>query len=210
MSSSPDPVQLGRELATRHGNDSSDVDDGLTLLQVAESPRTEDWTLRSALVRFAQPQPELSGAILESVRRSQAAIDPLARKLLVHGRVTDRQLSIASGGGLTPPVDPCPDARIADLARLARAGVDGDVLFDAYDAALEAAGSPPLDQSEREVVPLLMVLLDLDELAEMLAAWAATTAPADPPVAEAKRLGRAAFDRLGALGVAREGRSRGA
>ncbi len=203
MSSPPDPARLGRELATRHGAEPVEVDETLTLLQVAESPRIDDWTLRSALVRFAQPQPELSGAILESVRRTQAALDPVARELLRHGAVTDRGLAVAGDGGLAAPSDPLPDVRVADLARLVRL-LPGrrDAVLAAYTAEIE------LEPAERDAVALLVVLLDLDELADGLTAWASTVAPADPPVEEARRLGRMAFDRLAALGVARETRER--
>ncbi len=117
MSSPPDPARLGRELASRHGTEPVEVDETLTLLQVAESPRIDDWTLRSALVRFAQPQPELSGAILESVRRTQAALDPVARELLRHGAVTDRGLAVAGDGGLAAPTVLPLRPRITDLLR---------------------------------------------------------------------------------------------
>ncbi len=212
--SEPDPVRLGRELAARHGDESARVDVGVdearTLLQVSESPRVDDWTLRSALVRFAQPEPELSSAILESVRRTHAALDPMARDLLRHPVVTDRRLKIADDGGLAPVTDSSPDVRVADLARVVRDHPDGDhalaPLIEAYDAATESLGSDRLGGAERDAIPLLGVLLDLDELADVLAGWASTTAPADPPVKEAERLGRLTFDRLGELGVARETR----
>lgn len=210
--SEPDPVRLGRELAARHGADPVDVDGTGTLLQVAESPRVDDWTLRSALVRFAQPEPELSSAILESVRRTQAALDPMVRELLRHGVLTDRRMASSSEVGLAPIADPLPDVRVADLARAVRGLPDGDhaaaTVVEAYDAAVESTGAEPVSAVERAAIPLLVVLLDLDELADVLVGWASTTAPAGPPVEEAKRLGRSAFDRLGALGVARETRER--
>ncbi|MDH3300506.1 MAG: hypothetical protein OES24_08360 [Acidimicrobiia bacterium] len=210
--SEPDPVRLGRELAARHGSNAAEVDETRTLLQAAESPRVDDWTLRSALVRFAQPQPDLASAILESVRRTQAVLDPMARELMRHGVVTDRGLAVSADGGLMPMADPLPDVRVADLARLFREHPGGDdapaELIDGYATATESVGSEPLAPAERMAVPLLAVLLVLDELADVLAHWASTVAPADPPVAEATRLGRLAFDRLGALGVAREPRER--
>jgi len=39
----------------------------------ADAPRDGDWSLRAALVRFAQPEPVLAGAVLELVRRTEAA-----------------------------------------------------------------------------------------------------------------------------------------
>lgn len=215
MAASPrdrDPALLGRELAARHGAGSAEVDETHTLLQVSESPRADDWTLRSALVRFAQPEPELASAILESVRRAQTALDPMARELVRHGAITDRRLAVAADGGLAPVVDPLTDVRAADLARLVRDRSNGHLppadLIEAYDTAAEVDGSERLSPAERDAIPLLMVLLDLDELADVLAEWASTIAPAEPPVDQAKRLGRQAFDRLDALGVARETRER--
>lgn len=48
----------------------------LRLLDVAETPRAEGWSLRSALVRYAQPEPERAGRLLQSVRRLEAAFAP--------------------------------------------------------------------------------------------------------------------------------------
>ncbi len=39
------------------------------LIDFAERPRTQDWSLRSALVRYAQPQPQRVNDILDLVRR---------------------------------------------------------------------------------------------------------------------------------------------
>ncbi len=219
-SGAPDPDRLGRELALRHGGDPATVDEAMTLLQVAESPRAQDWTLRSALVRFAQAQPELSGAILESVRRAQRAIDPLGRQLMGRAVMTDRRLSLDADGGLADPAEPVADIRTADLARLARAIGQGhdesriiSRLCAAYDSAVSEFGvadsgvPQPLDSAERQAIPLLMVMLELDDLAEVLVAWA-PHAPDDPPIEAANRLGRAAFERLAVLGVEREQRQR--
>jgi len=40
----------------------------------ADSPRDADWSLRAALVRFAQPEPVRAGAVLELVRRTDGAL----------------------------------------------------------------------------------------------------------------------------------------
>lgn len=40
----------------------------------ADAPRDADWSLRSALVRFAQPEPVRAGAVLELVRRTDGAL----------------------------------------------------------------------------------------------------------------------------------------
>ena len=44
------------------------------LLDFAERPREHDWSLRAALVRYAQPQPERAAQILKLVRRIDAAL----------------------------------------------------------------------------------------------------------------------------------------
>ncbi len=51
------------------------------LLAYAEAPRQDDWTLRSALVRYAQPEPLRASAVLELVRRTDGALHPHARRL---------------------------------------------------------------------------------------------------------------------------------
>lgn len=43
-------------------------------LGFADTPRDDDWSLRSALVRFAQPEPTRAGAVLELVRRTEGAL----------------------------------------------------------------------------------------------------------------------------------------
>ena len=44
------------------------------LVDFAERPRTRDWSLRSALVRYAQPEPQRVNDVLELVRRVDAAL----------------------------------------------------------------------------------------------------------------------------------------
>lgn len=44
------------------------------LVGFADEPRDQDWSLRSALVRFAQPEPTRAGAVLELVRRTEGAL----------------------------------------------------------------------------------------------------------------------------------------
>jgi hypothetical protein len=45
-----------------------------TLLECAERPRTSDWSLRAALTRYAQPQPQRVGDLLDAVRRIEFAL----------------------------------------------------------------------------------------------------------------------------------------
>src|SRR5262245_38042078 len=51
------------------------------LVDFAERPRTRDWSLRSALVRYAQPEPQRVNDILELVRRVDAALGKSTAKL---------------------------------------------------------------------------------------------------------------------------------
>jgi hypothetical protein len=44
------------------------------LLDYAERPRVDDWSLRAALTRYAQPQPERVSDLLDLVRRIEFAI----------------------------------------------------------------------------------------------------------------------------------------
>lgn len=53
------------------------------LLDFAERGRVENWSLRAALVRYAQPEPERAARILELVRRTNTA-------LRRHGRLFER------------------------------------------------------------------------------------------------------------------------
>ncbi len=200
---------VARALARRHGvNAEPDLE--RSLLRYAESPRVGDWTLRSAVVRLAQPQPELANLILEAVRRCDGALHGRARSVLVHSTWTDRGLvtgdrddpcaAMVVGPQL---VDAVADARVTDLARLARACADEfPALLRAYEEL------QPLDEDERAALAPLGIALELDALADVLAAWA-NAGHQDPPVAVAASSAASANERLDGLGIAREtGRTR--
>lgn len=53
---------------------SGDAPDGRRIIDYAEAERVGGWTLRSALVRFAQPEPVRASAVLELVRRTDGAL----------------------------------------------------------------------------------------------------------------------------------------
>lgn len=61
------------------------------LLDYSERPRVDDWSLRSALTRYAQPQPARVGALLELVRRIEFGLKPHV-KALEKGDVPDDPL----------------------------------------------------------------------------------------------------------------------
>jgi hypothetical protein len=44
------------------------------LVDFAERPRANDWSLRAALVRYAQPKPQQVSDLLDLVRRTEAAL----------------------------------------------------------------------------------------------------------------------------------------
>jgi hypothetical protein len=47
----------------------------------SERPRAGDWSLRAALCRYAQPEPQRVGNVLEVVRRVEFALAPHAKAL---------------------------------------------------------------------------------------------------------------------------------
>lgn len=56
------------------------------LVDFAERARVDDWSLRSAGVRYAQPEPERVSRILESVRRTDGALHSHSRLLQREGQ----------------------------------------------------------------------------------------------------------------------------
>lgn len=135
------------------------------LVAYAENARHGDWSLRSALVRFAQPQPALASAVLDLVRRLDAALKPFARAL--------ERDTVATGvdGHLVA------DARVSDLARLARTDPDD------FDHALATyRGEVDIDDDDLAPLDLLTVAVLFDALADDLTQWADSMtepAPAD-------------------------------
>ena len=186
---------LGRALAWRHEGPG----DGLphwSLLDYAESPRTDDWTLRSALVRLAQPEPVRVSATLELIRRCDAALKPYATAISRHPVACDRELTAA--GLPRSPASPCLDARATDLARLLRECPDV-----AASVTSGYAESNSLADEELMALPLLVVALDLDLMADALTAWSAEPRRT-PPLSLVDDLGATAFHRLDRLEVPRQ------
>lgn len=98
-----------------------------SLVHYAEVARSGDWTLRSALVRLAQPEPTRAAAVLELTRWCDGAL---------------HQLSIH---------------------------------LENQDGAIEPDAVP------EEVLPILVAVLELDQLAGVLATWA-QQGPSNPPL----------------------------
>jgi hypothetical protein len=60
-------------------------DELASLVDLAERPRHDDWSVRAALVRYAQPEPERVARVLELVRRVEFALDAERRTLESQG-----------------------------------------------------------------------------------------------------------------------------
>ena len=197
------PQLYGRALA-RFQLDATTPDDGIRLTAYAESPRVGDWSLRGALVRFAQPQPTRASAVLELVRRTDAALKPYARLLERTTTATDPRSSpaafAAAGHVIEPSTAVRTDARTADLARVAAFAPD---MFDGVLSAYEEVTI--LTDDEREMLPLLAVAAQLDDLGDRLANWAADRGRPCPD-GEVDRISRRVFTSLAGLGVEREQR----
>lgn len=213
-------VEVAAErLAERH-RISAEPDPVRSLVNYAESPRFGDWTLRSALVRLAQPEAGRAGAVLEVVRRCDAALRPVLRELERRTVACDRDLSLerllaavppAPATGDEPPVAEIdesrggpqsgryPDARVADLARVVRRHpTDSDAVLVAYDRL------DPLSDAERGSLPALEAALALDELGEVLAAWAANRPLDAPPVETVDAICTATWSRMDEAGIPTE------
>ncbi|MEO0494044.1 MAG: hypothetical protein AAF081_11565 [Actinomycetota bacterium] len=183
----------GHRLAERHAASPTTPDPDLTLVNHAESPRVDDWTLRSALVRLASPEPQLVADLLVLVRRLDATLRQAASILAKQTVVCDRALGLDTVDG--DPIEPYPDTRTADLARLATtAGDDADVVVEAYLAEAE------LGPAEIAALPLLGVALTFDALTDELVDWA-RIAPAPAPVSRIRETIDEVQSRLDELGV---------
>ena len=183
----------GRRLAERHQANPASAEPHGSLVNYAESPRTDDWTLRSALVRLAQSQPQLVADLLQRVRRLDAVLHHVARPLERQTVLCDRRLGLDTVD--QAPAAPYPDTRLADLVRLADdAGEDGDVVIEAYLGAVD------LSPEERGALPLLGIAFWFDRLADELVEWA-QVAPAPAPIDAVRATTNAAQRRMDELGV---------
>jgi hypothetical protein len=90
------------------------------LVDFSERSRANDWSLRSALVRYAQPHPERVEALLDLTRRLEFAIGKHSKVLAKHG--DDVWLALQSGGDA--------DADIKDVVELLQVARTIDALGD--------------------------------------------------------------------------------
>ena len=186
--------EIGRVLAERH-SEPVEPEPSHSLLNYAEAPRVDDWSMRSALVRFAQPEPVRSGQLLELVRRLDAVLHHVARSLERRTVLCDRDLAVAiAAGSVAAPVDPYADTRTADLARVGRAVPDGlPTVLGAYNESVD------LDPEEHGAIALLGIALEFDALAGVLTRWAVDVSGPPPAAAvdETCAVVRARMDELG-------------
>lgn len=106
------------------------------LLDFAERPRTDDWSLRAALTRYAQPQPERVGDLLDLVRRIDFALRPHHKTVERDGAAFWQALQSADG---YRPVEPGDTVVLGLLRAMVELDHLGDVLAEwaADPAAIE-------------------------------------------------------------------------
>ena len=124
------------------------------LIDFAERPHTENWSLRAALVRYAQPQPQRVNDLLDLVRRIQAALGAQSATLQRNGTEIWDALEHD-----TRPPDVAPLVELLDAAR----EIDrlGDVLAEwavditrpRPDDAVDAAVADVAGRLERLGIP---------------------------------------------------------
>ena len=113
------------------------------LLDTAERPRAEGWSLRAALTRYAQPQPQRASAVIELLRRLEAVLRPHAKRFEKEGPEVWAAVEGGEGAGADPVADVLRALQQLDalgdvLATWAvdRAGERPDAAVDATVAAL--------------------------------------------------------------------------
>jgi hypothetical protein len=100
------------------------------LVDFSERPRTHDWSLRSALVRYAQPEPQRVNDILELVRRTEWALGKQSKRIEREGPELWATLESGADGD--------------ELIGLLRAAAALDALGDVVAAwAVDRAGAAP-------------------------------------------------------------------
>ncbi len=106
------------------------------IIGFSEQPRAGNWTLRSALVRLAQPEPLRSEAILQIVRRLDAALKPFEKEPKKAGELTgvvetigelsDALCEWAQAGPANPPLAAIDQTCAVLFAKLDELGVPLD------------------------------------------------------------------------------------
>ena len=119
------------------------------IVDFAERSRVGDWSLRSALVRYAEGEPERVSRVLESVRRLDAALHPHRKALERRGP----ELWSAVEGGASDPED----APLLDLLRVA---IELDRLGDAMAEWADDRAGPRPDDTVDDIASGVAARLD--------------------------------------------------
>lgn len=146
-----------------------------SLLDVADAPRVDGWSLRSGMVRLGQPLPHRTAPLADLLRRAQMHLDRVRREVeahpvVAHGDVRAGNVVRRPDGGVVL-LDwelARVDGRAADLAVATRGWPEGaGALVDGYRSVAE-----PTDE-ELAALPLLAAAKGLDHLATRVCTWAA-------------------------------------
>lgn len=108
------------------------------LIDYAERPRAHDWSLRSALTRYAQGQPQRASDLLELVRRIEFAVGPHLQSIGADGSALWRELQGGDPAGADEPLLGLLGGMV-DLDRL------GDVLAEWAGDPVGPTGERPDD-----------------------------------------------------------------
>jgi hypothetical protein len=112
------------------------------LLDFAERPRTHDWSLRAALVRYAQPHPQRVNDVLDLVRRTEWALGRQAAVIERNGQELWAALEIGADA-------PAP-AQLTEVVELLRAAMELDRLGDVLAKwAVDITGDRPDAEVDR-------------------------------------------------------------
>ncbi len=104
------------------------------LIDAAERPRAQQWSLRAALTRYAQPQPQRASAVIELIRRIESAIHPHMKRFEREGPAIWESVQSATA----------PSADDAVLVGVLRALLELDSLADDLtEWAVDRAGERP-------------------------------------------------------------------
>ena len=88
------------------------------LLDTAERPRADDWSLRAALTRYAQPEPQRASNVIELLRRIEFALKPHTKLLEREGPAVWAALEPDAGAGDVDPFVVEVLRALADIDRL--------------------------------------------------------------------------------------------
>ena len=115
------------------------------LVDYAERLRHEGWSMRAALTRYAQPQPQRASDVIELMRRSDAGLRPHAKRLEREGTEVSRAFEAGD------------DDFVASVLRVMSAldGLGDALAAWAADPHAEARPDERVDDVVRDVGPRL-------------------------------------------------------